>query len=98
MIIRPLFAPEEQREVLVKNPISQLVRLSFVNLLYLIPISQQAMLQSKIEIRVSDQQRQSLSIGPSGVRALPLAAGITVGGHYKWHFFLFFLLLLPAHC
>jgi hypothetical protein len=25
--------------------------------------------------------------GPSGVRALPLAAGINVGGHYKWHFF-----------
>ena len=27
-------------------------------------------------------------LGPSGVRALPLAAGINVGGHYKWHFFL----------
>jgi hypothetical protein len=27
-------------------------------------------------------------IGPSGVRALPLAAGINVGGHYKWHFLL----------
>ena len=25
-------------------------------------------------------------IGPSGVRALPLAAGINVGGLYKWHF------------
>ena len=37
------------------------------------------------------------NFGPSGVRALPLAAGINVGGHYKWHFFLFFL-LLPAHC
>ena len=24
--------------------------------------------------------------GPSGVRALPLAAGINIGGHYKWHF------------
>ena len=24
--------------------------------------------------------------GPSGVRALPLAAGINVGGHYKRHF------------
>ena len=32
-------------------------------------------------------------IGPSGVRALPLAAGINVGGHYKWHFFLFLLSL-----
>ena len=31
-------------------------------------------------------------IGPSGVRALPLAAGINVGGHYKWHFVLFFFL------
>ena len=31
--------------------------------------------------------------GPSGVRALPLAAGINVGGHYKWHFFSFFLSL-----
>ena len=31
-------------------------------------------------------------IGPSGVRALPLAAGINVGGHYKWYFFLFLLL------
>jgi hypothetical protein len=30
-------------------------------------------------------------IGPSRVCALPLAAGINVGGHYKWHFFLFFL-------
>ena len=41
----------------------------------------------------------SVSIGPSGVRALPLAAGINVGGHYKWHFFLLFspgsLLILP---
>ena len=27
-----------------------------------------------------------LDFGPSGVRALPLAAGINVGGHYKWHF------------
>ena len=28
-------------------------------------------------------------IGPRGVRALPLAAGRNVGGHYKGHFFLF---------
>jgi hypothetical protein len=39
-------------------------------------------------------------VGPSGVRALPLAAGIKVGGHYKWHFFLSLsssgsLLILP---
>ena len=40
-------------------------------------------------------------IGPSGVRALPLAAVINVGGHYKWHFFLSPpppLSLSPAHC
>ena len=38
------------------------------------------------------------TIGPSGVRALPLAAGINVGGHYKWHFFSLLsssLLILP---
>jgi hypothetical protein len=34
-----------------------------------------------------------LLIGPSGVRALPLTAGINVGGHYKWHFVLFSLSL-----
>ena len=28
----------------------------------------------------------TITFGPSGVRALPLAAGINVGGHYKWHF------------
>jgi hypothetical protein len=35
-------------------------------------------------------------IGPSGVRALPLAAGINVGGHYKWHVFLFLSLSLSS--
>jgi hypothetical protein len=34
------------------------------------------------------------NFGLSGVRALPLAAGINVGGHNKWHFFL--LLFLPG--
>jgi hypothetical protein len=29
---------------------------------------------------------QTINLGPSGVRALPLAAGINVGGHYKGHF------------
>ena len=38
-------------------------------------------------------QKRVERIGPSGVRALPLAAGIYVGGHYKWHFFSFFSLL-----
>jgi hypothetical protein len=32
-------------------------------------------------------------IGLSGVHALPLAAGINVGGHYKWHFFSLAVLL-----
>ena len=27
------------------------------------------------------------NFGPSEVRALPSAAGINAGGHYKWHFF-----------
>ena len=35
-------------------------------------------------------------IGPSGVSALPVAAGTNVSGHYCWHFFSFFLLLYEA--
>jgi hypothetical protein len=35
-----------------------------------------------------NRAQPQLVFGPSGVRALPLAAGINVGGHYKWHFFL----------
>ena len=31
-------------------------------------------------------QKAYHTIGPSGVRALPLAAVINVGGHYKCHF------------
>ena len=38
---------------------------------------------------VVEYGQTEMDIGPSGVRALPLAAGINVGGHYKWHFFLF---------
>jgi hypothetical protein len=30
----------------------------------------------------------NIYVGPSGVRALPLSAGINIGGHYKWHYFL----------
>jgi hypothetical protein len=36
-----------------------------------------------------------LGIGPSGVRALPLAAGINEGGHY-FRYFSVLLLLAPA--
>ena len=35
----------------------------------------------------------SLLIGPSGVCALDLAAGINVGGHSTWHYFSSFSLL-----
>ena len=44
-----------------------------------------------VDIRISSKRfvENISAIGPSGVRALPLAAGINVGGHYKWHFFLF---------
>jgi hypothetical protein len=38
------------------------------------------------------------NLGPSKVRALPMAAGRNIGGHYKWHFFLFSLSFSPAHC
>ena len=38
-------------------------------------------------------REKEIVFGPSGVRALPLAAGINVGGYYKWHFFLFSLSL-----
>ena len=43
-----------------------------------------------------DMCKETAIIGPSGVRALPLAAGINVGGHYKWHYFSFSLSLLPG--
>ena len=39
-----------------------------------------------------------ITIGPSGVRALPLAAGINVGGQFNWHFSLLLSFFLPAHC
>ena len=38
-------------------------------------------------------EAEAVDFGPSGVSALPLAAGINVGGHYKWHFFLLSLSL-----
>ena len=34
---------------------------------------------------VGGDKCKTQNIGPSGVRALPLAVGINVGGHYKWH-------------
>ena len=37
-----------------------------------------------------------LSIGPNGVRALPLAAGINVGGHYFGYIIPLLLLFLPS--
>jgi hypothetical protein len=48
---------------------------------------------SNVTYKVSKNRRSHvtlrLKIGASGVHALPLAAGINIGGHYKWHFFLF---------
>ena len=35
-------------------------------------------------------------IGPSGVRALPLAAGINVGGHYFRYFFPLLVVVVTA--
>ena len=42
-----------------------------------------------VSYQFSDSSKlgDALVIGPSGVRALPLAAGINVGGHYTWHYF-----------
>ena len=42
------------------------------------------------------RQSKTKVVGPSGVRALPLAAGRNVVGHYKGHFFSFFFLLLSS--
>ena len=42
--------------------------------------------ESVVESLVS---RYESHFGPSGVRVLPLAAGINVVGHYNWHCFLF---------
>ena len=38
--------------------------------------------------------RNKWHFGPSGVRALPLAAGINVGGHYFRYFFLLLLVVV----
>ena len=43
------------------------------------------------EQKIQVSEESSKRIGPSGVRALPLAAGINEGGHY----FRYFNLLLP---
>ena len=37
-------------------------------------------------IRMREASFSIFKIGPRGVRALPLAASINVGGHYKWLF------------
>ena len=39
-------------------------------------------------------QTKVATIGPSGVRALPLAAGTNEGGHYFWYFFSHLVVLL----
>ena len=42
---------------------------------------------------LSSFTENDIEIRPNEVRALPLAAGRNVGGHHKWHFFLFSLSL-----
>ena len=39
-----------------------------------------------ISILISYDCNSKFHLGPSGVPARPLAAGINVGGHDKWHF------------
>ena len=39
------------------------------------------------DLTLSSRYSKHFTFGPSGVRALPLAFGINVGGHYKWHLF-----------
>jgi hypothetical protein len=56
------------------------------------------MLLVELVFSASSRFVAKMEIGPSGVRALPLAAGINVGGHYKGHFFLLSLSSLRAHC
>jgi hypothetical protein len=40
--------------------------------------------KNKNEYPRRNMTRENFIIGPSGVRALPLAAGINEGGHYFW--------------
>jgi hypothetical protein len=49
------------------------------------------------EITADLQSHVYSHVGPSGVRALPLAAGINVGAHYKWHFLFLSSLQLIAN-
>ena len=49
---------------------------------------------SIIQVGWSGRNLSKNIIGPSGVRALPLAAGINEGGHYFRYIILFLVLLL----
>ena len=43
-----------------------------------------------------DRRNNILSFGPSGVRALPLAAGINEGGHYFRYFSTFLVVVVTT--
>ena len=49
-------------------------------------------LENLEKLLVPSRAKPAWIIGPSGVHALPLAAGINVGGHSTWHSFSFFSL------
>ena len=40
-----------------------------------------------VSIWNTSRYKLGIIIGPSGVRALPVAAGTNEGGHYFWYFF-----------
>ena len=46
------------------------------------------------QLKIAGRTVKFCSFGPSGVRALPLAAGINVGGHYFRYFFTFLVVLV----
>jgi hypothetical protein len=62
----------------------------------LLPLLKNFLFYKKEWVTASSNGLERFEIGPSRVRALPLAAGINVGGHYKWHFFLFSLSFSPG--
>ena len=48
------------------------------------------------QLKLSRTLTKLIKIGSSGVRALPVAAGLNEGGHYFWYFFSFLLLTAVA--
>jgi hypothetical protein len=44
-----------------------------------------------IEARQPNYDKTVTNFGPSGVEAMPMAAGTNIGGHSTWHYFSLFL-------